>query len=75
MRQNLWGRISSCGRFSIGLPTSAQEPPRRVKNPPQVENLPHNGILRASMNAEARVEERWFAVPMAEDLVDCTILV
>jgi protein SCO1/2 len=37
----MWGRISSCGRFSIGQPTSLQQPPRRVENPPQVENLPH----------------------------------
>jgi hypothetical protein len=37
----MWGRFSTCGRFSIGLPTSVQKPPRRVTNPPQVENLPH----------------------------------
>jgi hypothetical protein len=36
-----WGRFSTCGRFSIGPPASVQMPPRRVTNPPQVENLPH----------------------------------
>ena len=37
----MWGRLSACGRFSIGLGGTITEPPRRVTNPPQVENLPH----------------------------------
>jgi hypothetical protein len=41
MLQNLWGRFSTCGRFSIGLGGRVQMPPRRVENPPQVANLPH----------------------------------
>ena len=43
VRRLMWGRFSTCGRFSIGLPTSVPEPPGRVTNPPQVENLPHIG--------------------------------
>jgi hypothetical protein len=30
----MWGRFSTCGRFSIGLGGSVQMPPRRVKNLP-----------------------------------------
>jgi hypothetical protein len=41
MLQNLWGRFSTCGRFSIGLGGRVPMPARRVENPPQVENLPH----------------------------------
>ena len=37
----MWGRFSTCGRFSIGLGGPIQMPARRVENPPQVENLPH----------------------------------
>jgi hypothetical protein len=35
------GQVFNLRPILIGLPTSVQEPPRRVKNPPQVENLPH----------------------------------
>jgi hypothetical protein len=37
----MWGRMASCGRVALGLGGTTTEPPRRVKNPPQVENLPH----------------------------------
>jgi hypothetical protein len=37
----MWGRLVACSRFSIGLGGTTTEAPRRVKNPPQVENLPH----------------------------------
>ena len=35
------GRVFNLRPISIGLPASVQGPPRRVTNPPQVENLPH----------------------------------
>ena len=35
------GQVFNLRPILIGLPTRVQEPPRRVKNPPQVENLPH----------------------------------
>ena len=47
----MWGGLATCGRLTIGLPGSVQEPPRRVTNPPQVENLPH---IRHSVAALVR---------------------
>jgi hypothetical protein len=35
------GQVFNLRPISIGLPVSVQEPPWRVTNPPQVENLPH----------------------------------
>jgi hypothetical protein len=36
------GQVFNLRPISIGLGGSGQMPPRRVENPPQVENLPHN---------------------------------
>jgi hypothetical protein len=35
------GQVFNLRPILIGLPTSVLKPPRRVENPPQVENLPH----------------------------------
>jgi hypothetical protein len=47
------GQVFNLRPISIGLPTSVQLPPRRVTNPPQVENLPHKGP-RARLNQHRR---------------------
>jgi hypothetical protein len=47
----MWGRLATCGRLSIGLPTTLFKPARRVTNPLQVDNLPHISILRALLSA------------------------
>jgi len=46
---SLWDRLATCGPAqrehpSIGLGGRVQMPPRRVTNPPQVENLPHKTV-------------------------------
>jgi hypothetical protein len=51
------GQVFNLRPISIGLPTSVQKPPRRVTNPPQVENLPHINTLRASIAAVVRLQE------------------
>jgi hypothetical protein len=52
------GQVFNLRPILIGLPTSVQKPPRRVANPPQVENLPHINILRASIDAFVRLGEK-----------------
>jgi hypothetical protein len=41
----MWGRMVSCGRVALGLPTSMQMPTRPSATRPQVANLPHIGAL------------------------------
>jgi len=41
MHRVMWGRLSTCGRLSIGLGGICILVGRRVDNPPQVGNLPH----------------------------------
>jgi hypothetical protein len=45
------GQVFNLRPISIGLGGRVQMPPRRVDNPPQVDNLPHISILRASTDA------------------------
>jgi hypothetical protein len=54
----MWGRLATCGRLSIGLPTSMQMPTRRVDNPPQADSLPHE--FRTISNA-AKSMRHWVA--------------
>ncbi len=37
----MWGRLATCGRVALGLPTSMQMPTRPSTTRPRVENLPH----------------------------------
>jgi hypothetical protein len=37
----MWGRMASCGRVVLGLPTSVEMPTRPSATRPQVTNLPH----------------------------------
>jgi len=53
--RDLWGRFSTCGGYSTRLGGICTLVGRPIENRPQVENLPHISILRASMNAEVRV--------------------
>src|SRR5208283_4735912 len=52
----LWGRLSACGRLSIGLGGRMQTSAgvkRRVDNPPQADSLPHKTFILLAFLATA----------------------
>jgi hypothetical protein len=49
----MWGRMASCGRVVLGLVGICTLVGRPSATRPQVANLPHNGILRHSINTRA----------------------
>jgi hypothetical protein len=75
----MWGRFSTCGRFSIGLPTSVQMPPRRVEYPPQVENLPHksrslSGIGQSKRHWDGILPHEFCSISNIRTQWDCALV-
>ena len=63
----LWGRLLTCGRLPIGLlrdrdATAAGDCftwQRRIANPPQVNNLPHNNYTQKHMHNHMNLLSGW----------------